>query len=119
MDHTSGLGVLSSYSEAIVMPQTSVTFDLLQPFQVLTELRVDTVGQDLRVLAINDITLSIEEPGWDLVLGWVLDDCDDSLKFFSSELSGTVQECDISRIVPALTAFFAPFSDWSSRRTAC
>lgn len=41
--------------------------DLLQALKILTELAVNTVGQDLRVLAINDITLSVKEPGRDLV----------------------------------------------------
>jgi hypothetical protein len=65
--------------------------DLLQAFQIVTKLGVDTVGEDLRVFAIDDIALTIEEPGWDLVLGWVLDDGDDSLEFFGGELTGTVK----------------------------
>lgn len=64
--------------------------DLLQAFQIITELGVDTVGENLRVLAIDDITLTIEEPGWDLVLGWVLDDGDNSLEFFRGKFTGTV-----------------------------
>jgi hypothetical protein len=56
--------------------------DLLQALKIVTELGVDTVGQDLRVFAIDDIALTIEEPGWDLVLSWVLDDGDNSLEFF-------------------------------------
>jgi hypothetical protein len=53
--------------------------DLLQALQIITKLGVDTVGENLRVFAIDDIALTIEEPGRDLVLGWILDDGNDSL----------------------------------------
>lgn len=72
------------------MTQTSVGADLLQSLQILTELAVHTVGQGLVVLAVDDVALSVEEPGGDLVLGWVLDDGDDTLEFFGGELAGAV-----------------------------
>jgi hypothetical protein len=64
--------------------------DLLQALQVLTELAVDAVGEDLVVLAVHDVALSVEEPGGDLVLGGVLDDCDDTLELFGCEFTGAV-----------------------------
>jgi hypothetical protein len=64
--------------------------DLLQALQVVTKLRVDTVSQNLRILAINNIALSVEEPRGNLVLSGVLDDGHDSLKFFRGEFTGTV-----------------------------
>ena len=104
--------------------------DLLQALQVVTQLRVDAVRQDLRVLAIGDIALSVEEPcidllekhtspfffsfpllsspllvrkemrcsrtGRDLVLSGVLDDGDNSLELFRSELTGTIGGMHIS-----------------------
>lgn len=72
------------------MTETTVGTDLLQALEILTQLGVDTVGQDLRVLAIDDIALSVEEPGGDLVLGRVLDDGDNSLKLFGGEFSSTM-----------------------------
>lgn len=72
------------------MTKTTMGADLLQSFQIITKLRVDTVGENLRVLTIDDIALTIEEPGWDLVLGWVLDDGDNSLEFFRGEFTGAV-----------------------------
>lgn len=63
--------------------------DLLQALEIVTEFGVDTVGENLRVFTIDDIALTIEEPGWDLVLGGVLDDGDNSLEFFRGELTGT------------------------------
>lgn len=36
--------------------------DLLQALEIITELGVDSVGQDLVVLAIDNVALSVEEP---------------------------------------------------------
>lgn len=83
----SGLGVLSADTEAPVVSETTVSADLLQALEILTELGVDTVGQDLRVLAIDNVALPVEEPAGDLVLGGVLDDGDDSLELFGGELT--------------------------------
>jgi hypothetical protein len=44
----------------------------------------------LRILAIDDIALTIEEPSWDLVLGRVLDDGDDSLEFFGGKFTSAM-----------------------------
>lgn len=44
------------------MSETSVGSDLLQSFQVLSELGVNTVGDELRPVAIADVSLSVEEP---------------------------------------------------------
>ena len=63
--------------------------NLLQSHQILTKFIIETVGKELRVLAIHNILLSIEEPFGDFVLSGVLQDCDDSLKFFRRELAGT------------------------------
>lgn len=73
------------------MTKTTVGANLLQALQVITELGVDAVGQDLRVLAVDNIALSVQEPGGDLVLGRVLDDGNDSLKLFGCEFTGAVK----------------------------
>lgn len=73
------------------MTKTTMSANLLQAFQIITKLGVDTVGEDLRVLTIDDIALTIEKPGGNLVLGGVLDDGDDSLEFFRGEFTSTVK----------------------------
>jgi len=82
------LGVLSTDTETPVVAETSVSTDLLQSLEVVTELGVDTVGENLEVLAVDNVALSVEEPGRNLVLGWVLDDGDDTLELFRGEFSG-------------------------------
>ena len=56
--------------------------DLLQALQVLTQLAVHTVGQDLRIFAIHNVALAIEEPCRDLILSGILDDGDDTFELF-------------------------------------
>lgn len=64
--------------------------DLLQALQIFTELALHTVCQNLSVLAIDDVALSVEEPLGDFVLCGILDDGDNSLEFFGGDFSGTV-----------------------------
>ena len=59
---TSRLGVLATDAEAPVVAETTVGPDLLQALEVITELGVDTVGEDLRVLAVDNVALPVEEP---------------------------------------------------------
>ena len=92
---TGGLGVLTTHTEAPVVTETTVSTDLLETLQILTELGVDTVGQDLRVLAVDNVALSVEEPGGDLVLGRVLDDGDNSLQLFGGELTSALVQVNI------------------------
>ena len=42
--------------------------DLLQSFQVLSELGVNTVGNELSPVALANISLSVEEPLGDVVI---------------------------------------------------
>lgn len=83
--------MLTTDTETPVVTKTTVSADLLQALEIVTELGVDTVGEDLAVLAIDNVALSVQEPGWDLVLSWVLDDGDDALEFFGGKLAGTVE----------------------------
>lgn len=69
LGHTDGpattarrLGVLTTHTEAPVVTETTVRPDLLQALEVFTELRVDAVGKDLRVLAIDNVALTVKEP---------------------------------------------------------
>lgn len=91
-----GLGVLAANAEAPVVTETTVGADLLEALKIVTELGVDTVGEDLRVLAVDNVALSVEEPGGDLVLRGVLDDGDDTLKLFRGELTSTGRELVVS-----------------------
>ena len=66
--------------------------DPLQALRIVTRLAVDTVDEDRAVLAIEDITLPIEEPGGDLVLCRVPVDGDNALKLFGCEFTSSARE---------------------------
>lgn len=59
---TSGLGVLTTDTQAPVVSETTVSADLLQALEIITELGVDTVGENLGVLAVDNVALSVKEP---------------------------------------------------------
>ena len=69
------------------MPETTVRPDLLQPLEVVTDLGVHSVGEDLRVLAIDDVPLPVQEPRRDLELRGVLDDSDNTLELIGVQLA--------------------------------
>jgi hypothetical protein len=71
---TSGLRVLTTHPQSPEVSETSVRTDLLQSLEIITHLRVHTVRQDLRRLAVNNVLLPVQEPCGDLELRWVLDD---------------------------------------------
>jgi hypothetical protein len=75
--------------------ETTVSADLLEALEVVTELGVDTVGEDLAVLAIDNVALPVEEPAGDLVLQGVLDDGNETLKLLRGEVTGALGKVDI------------------------
>lgn len=62
-----------------MVSNTSVSTNLLESFNVVTQLAVYGIGQQLRVLAIGNVLLSVQKPVGNLELGRVLQDLDDSL----------------------------------------
>lgn len=92
----SGLGVLTSNLETPEVSDTTVRSDLLQSLQVVSQLGLQVVSQDVVVLTVDLVVLSVQEPSWDLVVGWVLHDGDDSLQFFLGQLTGTLLQVNIS-----------------------
>lgn len=85
--HTGGLGVLAPDTEAPEVTETTVRTDLLQPLEIITELRVNAVGKNLRVLAIDDVPLPVQEPCGDLELRGVLDDGNETLELVRVKLA--------------------------------
>ena len=92
---TGGLGVLTTDTETEVVADTTVGLDLLQSLEVVTQLRVNVVGKELRALAVNNVTLPVQEPSGDLELGGVLQDGDNALELIRVELTGTLAKVDI------------------------
>ena len=83
--------MLSPDPQTPIMPQTSMRTDLLQALQILTQLAVHAVCQDLRILAIHNVTLAIEEPSGDFVLSRVLNNGNDTFEFLGGDFTGSEQ----------------------------
>ena len=79
--------MLTPDTETPEVTETTVRTDLLQPLEIVTELRVNAVGKNLRVLAIDDVPLPVQEPRGDLELRGVLDDGDDTLELIGVKLA--------------------------------
>jgi len=77
------------------MAETSVRTDLLQALEVVTQFRVDGVGDELRVLAVDDVLLPVQEPRRDLELRRVLDDRHDALQLVRVELASALVEVNV------------------------
>lgn len=105
---TGGLGVLTTYTETPVVSETPVGPDLLQALEILTELAVHTVGENLVVTAIDDIALSVEEPGRNLEVAGVLDDGDLFLSVQVDQSSDRGENIRFARVLRS-----------SSHRRAC
>jgi hypothetical protein len=61
------------------MSQTTMSTNFLQSLKIVAKFRVNTVGQNLRVLAVDNILLSVQEPCRDLKLCGVLNDGNNAL----------------------------------------
>lgn len=92
----SGLGVLTSDLVAPVVSETSVGSDLLESLNIVSELDIKLVNEQLGVLTVGKVSLSVKEPSGNLVLTRVLDDSNDSLELLNGELTSSLGEIDIS-----------------------
>ena len=78
------------------MPQATMGTNLFQTFQIFTNFGVHSVGENLRVLPIDDVFLPVQEPCWDFELCRVLYDSDNALKLVGIEFSSAFVKIYIS-----------------------
>lgn len=65
----------------------------------------------MRVLAVDNVSLSVQEPSGDLILGRVLDDGDDSLQLFNSQFTSSLAEIDVGLLAHQVSISSANTSD--------
>ena len=87
--------MLTSDLQSPEVSDTTVSSDLLQSLQVISQLGLHVVSQHMVVLTVNLVFLSVQEPSWDLIVGRVLHDGDNSLQLFLGQLTGTLFQVDI------------------------
>ena len=83
--------MLTTDAQTPEVTETTMVADLLKTLKILAHLVVESVGQDLRVLTVLDVLLTIEEPFRDLVLQRVLDNVDQALKLVVGKFTGAVE----------------------------
>ncbi len=71
------------------MSQTSVSSDLLQSFQIFSELGVDTVGNELGPGAFTDVSLSVQEPLGNVIVSGLGEDVVDLFDVLFIQLSSS------------------------------
>ena len=71
---TSGLCSLTSNSKSVEVSDTSVVLWLSHSLEILSHGGIELIGNQLRPCTVLWVLLSIEEPFWDVVLGWSLED---------------------------------------------
>jgi len=86
---TSCFGVLTSDFKTPFVSDTLVTSDFVQSFNVFSEFGLKDVRSDLEVLSFFIIFLSVEEPSWNSVSFWIIDDVGNTITLSFSQLSGS------------------------------
>lgn len=79
--------MLAPDSETPFMSETSVGLDLVQSFDVLSELSLEDVGSHLQVLSFFVISEPVEEPPRDSVSFGVVNDVSDGVALLLGELT--------------------------------
>lgn len=87
--------MLTTHTVAPVVTETSVETHALHLLNVVTELCVELVDEEVSILTVSRVALSVEEPAGNLVLGRVLNDGDDTLKLVNAELTSTLGHVDV------------------------
>jgi len=81
--------VLTSDLKSPFVSNTLVTSHLVQSFDVFSEFGLKDVRSDLEVLSFLVIFLSVEEPSWDSVSFWIVDDVGNTITLGFGQLSSS------------------------------
>jgi hypothetical protein len=79
--------MLTSDAQPPEMSQATMSANFLQPLQIIPKLGVHTIGKNLRVLAVHNIPLPVQEPRRDFELCWVLNYRDNSFQLVGVEIA--------------------------------
>lgn len=107
--------MLTTDSDTPEVTETTVSTNLLETLKIVTELGIDLVRDDLVVLTVGDVLSSVQEPVWNLELGWVLENADDSFEFVRVKLTSTLEEVDISLLDDDVGVTWTNTLDFSHR----
>ena len=95
---TGRLGSLSSNSGAPEMSETSVLLGLSHSLEILSHEGIKLIGDELGPGSVSWVLLSVQEPLWDVVIGWSGEDVRDSVDLSLGDFSGSLLEVDLSNL---------------------
>ena len=81
--------MLTSDLKSPFVSDTLVTSDLVQSFDIFSEFGLKDVRSNLEILSFLVILLSVEEPSWDSVSFWIVDDVGNTITLGFGQLSGS------------------------------
>jgi len=78
------------------MTETSVLLTSTHSFEIFTELSIKCVRDQLRVLSITGVALSVQEPFWDVVINGISQDIINGLNLFFCQLTSALVNINLS-----------------------
>ncbi len=73
------------------MPSFKKVPDFFESLQIVSDDHVQSIGNGLVFFVVFVVSLSIQEPHWDSVSDWVVNDLQELLLLLSGQFSGSVQ----------------------------
>ena len=86
---TSCFGVLTSDFKTPFVSDTLVTSDFVQSFDIFSQFGLKNVGSNLKVLSFFVIFLSVEEPSWNSMSFWIVNDVSNTITLSFSEFTSS------------------------------
>ena len=87
---------MSSDSGTPKMSETSMIFGFSKSLEILSHHGIELIGNEVGPGSGSWIFLSIEEPFWNVVLGWSGKDVGDGVDFFLGDFSGSLVGINLS-----------------------
>ena len=81
--------MLSAHANVPPVTQTAVRANLLEAFEIVTQLGGNVLRKDLTVFASSEILLTIQKPNGDLELPRILDDSHQLFNLIGGQFAGT------------------------------
>ena len=72
--------------------------DLSHSLEILSEHGIELVGNELAVLTISWVVLSVEEPLWNVVVSWLSDDVANLLDLVVGDFASSLINIDLSNL---------------------
>ena len=88
---TSGFSALTTDLEAKTVADTTLHSHLLHAFDIVAEVSRKIGGNPVSIIAGSAVEAAVEHPLWNSVIGWVLNDFDESFFFGVGEGTGTAE----------------------------